>query len=408
MKKLFWVLLLPAYLHMVSCQSNTSTTKETKTEQSDHEGQDHSHDENTADAHAEEGEHVHGAGCVHGESDNEVALHRYLDKGHIMINEINPQAFNEIINTSGDVLPAIQESQSLVAGSSGIVNFNGNLINSVEATKSQKLFTISAKGFTDDNTRVKIAELKHNFNLAKSEFERAQKLSEKQLISQKEFNSIEAEYLKAKAAYSSFNSSFENGKELINMPYNGIIDQVLVQPGEYVEAGQQLAVVRKPNRVIIKADISAKYYPQIGNIEKAVITTSAGIIFDTEYFDGKRISSESTAIQDNFIPVYFEMEQPMMLPVGDYVEVALYGKTIEDAMLLPEKALMEEQGNLFVLIETGHLEFEKVYVTTGGSDGEQVIITSGIHAGDRVVVEGATIVKLATQTSSMPAETHSH
>ncbi|MBI9033338.1 MAG: efflux RND transporter periplasmic adaptor subunit [Bacteroidales bacterium] len=419
MKNIIWVLLLPAYLYLVSCQSKTSNPSETKTEvnksNQEHEGHDHAvadehegHDHAAEEQAEPEAEHEHGAGCVHGESDNEVALHRYLDNGHIVISAIQPQSFNAIINTAGEVLPATQETQYLVAGSNGTINFTGTIINGSDVNKNQPLFKITAKGFTEDNTKVKMATLEQNYLLTKSEFERAQKLVKNQLISTKEFNKAETAYQTAKTNYDSFKNSFKNGIEFVKSPFTGIIDQVLVQPGEYVEMGQQLAVIRQPNRIIVKADISAKYYPEISSISKAVITTSSGIVFDTEYFDGKRLTSKSTAIQNNFISIYFEMEQPIFLPVGDYVEVALYGETIENVMLVPQQAFMEEQGNLFLLVETGHLEFEKVYVTIGASDGEQVEVTSGIHPEDKVVVEGATIVKLATTTSSMPAETHSH
>ena len=62
----------------------------------------------------------------------------------------------------------------------------------------------------------------------------------------------------------------------------------------------------------------------------------------------------------------------------------------------------------FVYVQTDPTCYERREVTIGETDGERVEITSGLRGGEKVVTRGATQVRLAGASTSIPAHTHEH
>jgi multidrug efflux pump subunit AcrA (membrane-fusion protein) len=61
-------------------------------------------------------------------------------------------------------------------------------------------------------------------------------------------------------------------------------------------------------------------------------------------------------------------------------------RTARSAMLIPDRALQEDQGGRFVLIVNRGNVVEKRYVQLGEAFGGLRAITSGLAANDRVIV----------------------
>ena len=75
-----------------------------------------------------------------------------------------------------------------------------------------------------------------------------------------------------------------------------------------------------------------------------------------------------------------------LLP-GMFVNIRLpMGKTLESALMVPDRSLQEDQGGRYVLIVDDNDVIQQRYVQTGELVGDLRVITSGIKAGDLVVV----------------------
>jgi RND family efflux transporter MFP subunit len=345
---------------------------------------------------------------MHGASNNEAALKEYLSKRIIKTKKIYPEEFQEVIKTYGKVLPSPDQTLSIVAGSNGTVSFNKNLLSAgFFSNKNAQLFSIKAKGI-ENNPVIKIQSAQEEYNKQKSKYDRALKLVGDKIMSRSEFENIEADYRIAKATLEAYKKEYSSNKEIIRAPVSGTIDKILVNPGDYVEAGQILAEIRTNNRVQIKAELNTNSIESISAIESALIKTSNGDLYKTSDYNGVRTNTGNIALENNFLPVYFTMDQPDRLIIGDFLEVFLYGKKKENTIMIPNSSIMEEQGQYYVFIRHGVTDFHKTYITKGISDAEHTEVLTGIKAGDIIVSEGTVIVKLATQTSNMPASTHSH
>jgi multidrug efflux pump subunit AcrA (membrane-fusion protein) len=78
------------------------------------------------------------------------------------------------------------------------------------------------------------------------------------------------------------------------------------------------------------------------------------------------------------------------------------------ALVIKESALIEEQGNFYVYVQTAGESFQKREVKTGKRDGEKVQILSGVQPGERVVTKGGHQIRLSSLSGALPAHGHEH
>ena len=132
-------------------------------------------------------------------------------------------------------------------------------------------------------------------------------------------------------------------------------------------------------------------------------------VFSTEALNGRVISFGKSVTENSpFIPITFEIDNIGNLIPGSIAEVYLKSTPIQNALIIPTSALMEEQGHFYVYEQTGGESFEKREVKLGASDGQDVQVLSGVLHGERVVTKGAYQIKLSTASGELPAHGHEH
>lgn len=325
------------------------------------------------------------------------------------ITEVTEEAFPLIIKTSGKILPAPGDETLITAVHSGTINLNSNLIEGKKVAKGQVISKISSN-LIHENLRNKYLEAKNRFEKAKIEYNRAKKLIDEKLIS-------ESEFLEAKLNYESTKNNFENiarfyndGNENVVAPTNGYIRTVFVQEGQFIEDGQPIASIIKNKRIVLKADIPQQY----NNLAPGFYTANFSPVYTDKLFildklNGER-TSYSSALSENsfFTAVYFEFDANKEIIPGSYAEVFLKSAFINNSLLIPASALMEDQGNYFVFVMDDGEHYEKRYIGIGNTDGQKAEVTHGLEHGEYIVSKGAYHVYLASLGNAAPAHTHSH
>jgi multidrug efflux pump subunit AcrA (membrane-fusion protein) len=76
--------------------------------------------------------------------------------------------------------------------------------------------------------------------------------------------------------------------------------------------------------------------------------------------------------------------------------------------VVPTAAIVDDAGRPIVFVQRAGETFERRAVTLGARTGDVVQILDGVKAGDRVVTKGAYLVRLASLSTSVPAEGHVH
>lgn len=363
-----------------------------------------------AHEHGEEG-HSHEeemqAGEKAGHSDEIILAPEKAKAAGVEAETVRAGSFRNVIHTSGQVLAAQGEEATVVAASSGVVSFSRKVAEGMQVGKGTELLSVSAAHIQDGDP---VQKAKVAYEKAKEEYERAQKLVSSQIVSQKDFAALREAYENARLTYEALKPSMSGKGVSVKSPIGGFIKTCLVKEGDYVTVGQPLMTVTQTRRLVLKAEVSERYYAQLSQVVSANFQTPYNNkVYSLESLGGKLLSfGKSSGDTSYYVPVTFEFDNRGEMIPGSFVEVYLLSGERNGVLSLPLSALTEEQGVYFVYLKLDEECYKKQEVKLGTSDGSRVEILSGIKDGDTVVTRGAIHVKLASASNAIPAHTHNH
>lgn len=314
--------------------------------------------------------------------------------------------FGQVIRTTAQVLPTPSDVITVVARTSGVVNFtDASIVQGTQVAPGRTLCLIAGSALADNNSSVRYFEAKNNFIKAEATYNRHKELAETRIISQKELDNSKAEYENAKSIFESISKNFNPSGQSVTSPISGFIDKVSVTNGQFVETGQAILSISKNKNLLIRADVQQKFAPHLQKIETANIRNlSDNIVYTLEELNGKLLSYGKSADERNYlIPVIFQVESKTNLMPGGFVD--LYLKTLENhqAISVPNAALLEENGNHFVFVQLTPELFEKREVMVAAGDGFRTEIKEGLSRDERIITKGTILVKLAQSSGALDA-----
>lgn len=322
------------------------------------------------------------------------------------------EPFGEVIKTTARVQSTQTGEVILTAKTSGVVQFKSdNLSEGTEVSKGKVLFNVSGEAFVDNNPQVRLNEAKNNFEKAEADFNRKTELAKDQLVSQKELLDSKAEYENTKIVYENLKKSFSNGGQNVASSIAGFVKHIYVSSGEYVEAGQPLVSISENLNLFLKAEVQQKYAAALPFIKTAnICSMNSKAVFSLEELNGEVISYGKNVSDESYlIPVTLQVENRAGIVPGSFVEVFLKTESKLNALIVPNGALIEEQGNFSVFIQNNPESFEKREVKIGKTDGAKTEILSGLKPTERIVTRGGILVKLASVSNSLdPHAGHVH
>ena len=369
---------------LISCNKQNTTHNEEKGHEEHREGvvENHNHE-------AEE-----ATGETHG--DEIILPHDKAAAAGVVVNTIQPTAFQQVIKTGGQVLAAQGDESVAVATVAGVVSFRGT-----------SLVTISSRNIADGDPvqRARIA-----YEASKKEYERMKELVKNKIVSDKDFAQAEQNYDNARISYDALAKNHSIAGQNITAPISGFVKNVLVNEGDYVTIGQPLVSITQNRRLFLRAEVSEKYYSYLRAISSANFKTPySNATYELKELNGKLLSYGKASGSNSFyIPVTFEFDNKVDIIPGSFVEVYLLSSPMENVISLPNTALTEEQGIYFVYLQVDEEGYKKQEVTLGANNGVSVQILKGVKSGDKVVTQGAYQVRLASTSNAIPAHTHEH
>lgn len=249
------------------------------------------------------------------------------------------------------------------------------------------------------------------FERAKREFERAEKLYARDAISQREYEQIKQTYIIEKTSYETLLQNFSAGELqagssclLLRSPIDGIVADIAVLPGQNISAGQQLLKVIDPSIVWIRSQIFEKDMERLGHPAGLSIRLQGSdrlIEFNKNDFE---LLSKGVMIDPatRTIPVVFEVKNPdNRLKIGQIVQTEIHTTQSQNMLAVPASAVIDEEIDKIVFIQVEGESFEKRSVRTGPVYGDWVAILDGLDGGERIVTKGAYAVKLASANVSV-------
>ncbi len=199
-------------------------------------------------------------------------------------------------------------------------------------------------------------------------------------------------------------SELDLARTRILAPYDGQVDERLVDLGRFVNVGTSLgrihgieaAEIRLPllDSELAFLDLPHDLVDTGGIFEGPAVSIYAEFLGKPREWKGRirRMEGEIDA-KTQMIYLVARVEDPynqedevdrITLPVGLYVRAEIQGRRLEDAIIIPRKALQRE-GEVFVVTGKGQdLQLERQRVHILRKQGDEVIIAGGLEVGDRV------------------------
>lgn len=383
------------------------------------EGHDHE-----AETHAEAAKDAHG--------DDIVMSHEAVEKSGIVLAEVTPGTFREAVKAQGVIESSRQGERIITAPAGGIITFHGNAVDGAAVKAGQLLFTVTSRDTEQGDAQ---AAVNTDLQLARQEYERAEKLVKDGLISRKEYDSAKAAYERTKAVADGVAARSRNGMG-ITAPISGFMIQVNVRPGQFVNMGDPLAVVTADRRIMLRAELSERHRDFVNRISGAnirvpgaesAVDLSPGSSLAPRVLTRGSVNTEAS----HYLPIYIEFDNPGALGSGAVVEAWLLGNERQGVITVPKSALVEDNGYYYVYVkedehdhdkkaghdegedgeeeeDDDHFVFNKREVKIGGFDGSQVEIISGLEDGETIATEGALKIKMAGMGSAIQGHSHHH
>ncbi|CAN5367806.1 efflux RND transporter periplasmic adaptor subunit [soil metagenome] len=223
-----------------------------------------------------------------------------------------------------------------------------------------------------------------NLELAKADFERAQDLSKRGVISTAELDSASSKYFAAKAAVENMQSII-NKKE-IRAPFDGIAGIREVNPGQMVPAGQKLVTLQALDKVFVDFSLPQQDLGKVKTGLPVKLTTDA---IEGREFDGT-LSAINSAIDPTTRAVSLQAtidNADHALRAGMFARVRVLLPETKPTLFIPTTAVSYAPfGNSVYVIEKNKdekaekdsLVVRQQFIRTGETRGDFIAVTEGL------------------------------
>ncbi|MBX3432268.1 MAG: efflux RND transporter periplasmic adaptor subunit [Pirellulales bacterium] len=180
----------------------------------------------------------------------------------------------------------------------------------------------------------------------------------------------------------------------VRAPIAGTVQSRAFSASERVAPGDALFVVADTSTVWVEADIRDRQAGALalkpGDEVEVLVGGAGGKALPAQvHYAGGEVGVESHAVS---LVAVLDNPRGDLRP-GQFVEVAAPVGPERRCLAVPEAAIIEHEGRVFVFVETAPGEFSAVDVVVGLRSQEWVEVAAGLKSGERVVVAGAFALK---------------
>jgi multidrug efflux system membrane fusion protein len=240
--------------------------------------------------------------------------------------------------------------------------------------------------------RGSLAQVSSSAALARTNYERAEKLAPTGVVSQQELQQSSAALASAEAAQSAAKSQIAAlatrlGETRIESPIEGVVSQRRLDPGALVgpPGGGAIVTVARIDRLRVFITINARM----------AVGKEAHVELDA--IPGKSFTGTVVRVAPAFDPVTRTLDAEVQLPndAGE-LRAGMYGRASvrlelhPHVTVVPVNAILISEAQKYVFVVNGtKVSRRPVQIGADFSDGQLFEITQGVSAGEEVVTAGA-------------------
>ena len=302
-----------------------------------------------------------------------------------------------------------------------------------QVEKGQLLYSIDPDPYMAEVAarESKVAEAITMMVNAKNELERYIPLAEMNAVSKSDLDAAQASYDAATANVEAARANLKQAKIKlgycsIKAPIDGLIGATEAREGEYVGREPNPVILNTLSRidtVRVQFSISESKYLELARaytsgrtpeevqreVEAGRIEPNVGLILaDGSMFEEKgSIDFVNSQINSTTGSLLIQASFPnpsRLLRPGLYAKVHLQLAVAENAIVIPQRCLIELQGQFSVMVADENNAIASRPVVIGQKMGDMVIVEEGLSPGDKVVIDALQKVQTGMTIQPVPTE----
>lgn len=336
------------------------------------------------------------------ESNQLVFSKTILESAKMSLEPITIHDFFDIVQATGSIQVPVDSKAEISPMVAGFVSSIPFIVGD-NVRKGDLLFQLQNHEFIAMQQR--FLEVKEELKFLQSEFERQKLLAEENINSQKNFQKASSDYKFKLAQYNGLRETLkllnvdmaqlEDGvftsKIRIYSPIDGFISDINTAIGSYVAPGDVLSSLINTSHKHLELEVFEKDVFKLANgqdIRFRVPDVGNAYFAGTVFQVNKSIDMERRTL---LVHGHLADKQANFLQ-GMYIEAEILTDKLS-GLAVPTKALLEEEGNFYVLLfqseNDKEMVFEKTPVNVGRiTDQFTQILGSSLKAGDMIMDEG--------------------
>lgn len=302
--------------------------------------------------------------------------------------KVEPQLFNHYLELQGNV----QTKQNLVI----YPEMSGTLTHvyvkeGERVLKGQLLAKIDDGGLSQQ-----VSQLQIQADLAKTTFERQQRLWEQNIGSEIQYLQAKSSYERQQEAVNQLKSQL--AKTSVRAPFSGVIDDVITDQGSVVTPGMsQLMRIVNLDNMYIETDVPENYISSV--------TEGKSVKIDFPVL-GKSIDGKIRQAGNFINPANRTFKVEIAVPNNDRsikpnltAKLKINDYTSSEAILIPQSIISENaDGEQYIYVINGLNDnnegtVSRIIIETGKSQGDVIEVINGLDKEVEIIKEGARSVK---------------
>ena len=299
----------------------------------------------------------------------------------VEVMSVTPSQFDHYIQVQGSVKS--DQLISIFPEFSGIIK-NIYVKSGDDVIKGQSLIKID-----DGGLKEQLSQLEIKFELTKTTFERQKRLWEQKIGSEIQFLETKSMFEAQKQAINQLKKQIQ--KTLIQAPFSGTIDNVIVKLGEVVYPGRSnLMMLLNMDNLYVESNVPEKYISSIKTGNKVILEFP---------LIGKSVSSTVRQSGNYIHPINRTFKIEIDVKTNDFEvkpnlnsKVKINDYSNEKALMINQNIISVDSNNkeyVYKLFTKNNKDYvSKTTIETGKNDGKNIEVISGLSQGDLIVSEG--------------------
>jgi membrane fusion protein, multidrug efflux system len=237
-----------------------------------------------------------------------------------------------------------------------------------------------------DDTEARLAVERAEVALkgAGREADRGRQLRQQGFMSEKDIDDLELKLRTAKVALDE--ARYNLSQTRLTAPFSGQVTARMINLGETVTAGRECFRLEDFDPILGRLYFPEREVSRLRVGQPALLTLDAlpGRTYEA------RVALVNPVVDraNGTVKVTIEVRDPRReLRPGNFAKVQLRTGSFDDAIVLPRRAMLLEDGENYVFVAQGDSVIKRV-VTLGAVAGDTAQILAGLAVGDRVVTVG--------------------